>query len=202
METLQKKSNRSSKFILELGFPGTGKSTLMQKFIDLEVAKRKGRVLIVTPDPFEWKQYPIINLHDPECFHNIKGPTRLIYNEPSDIDRIADEYTGFLDGLLILDDCRFYLKPNIQDSFRKIIGRRRHRSHDIIAASHGFTEMPPTFFTYANEYALFYTQDNVERRKEEIGAYFDSVKQAVEDVNAQYQTNEHACIIIKARPNG
>lgn len=195
------RNNRDSEMNVFIGFPGTGKSTLIQKFIDLEVNTRKGRVLIVTPDPFEWKQFPEIVLDDPDCFSGISSPTKLIYT-PGDLAKIADEYNGFFNGLLVFDDCRCYTKSNIQEDLRKLIIRRRHRSHDIIAAGHGFTEIPPVFFTYANRYALFYTQDNIDRRKEEIGASFPAVKKAVEDVNKQYSKNPHYCKIIKARNNG
>lgn len=198
----QEPKKHSSTLNVFIGFPGTGKTTMIQQFIDLEVSKRKGRVLVVTPDPFEYKQYPEVDLKDIHCFTKILSPHKLVYNEPEDIEKIAHEYTGFFNGLLVMDDCRCYMKSNIQEALRKLFIRRRHRAHDIIAAGHGFTEIPPVFFTYANNYALFYTQDNVDRRKEELGASFEAVKQAVNDVNALYTSNEHAYKIIKARNNG
>ena len=195
------KNNRNSECHVYVGFPGSGKTYLMQLMVDLEVSSRKGRALIITPDPFEWKHYPLINLQDPDCFKKINSPTRLIYNDPSDIDRIADEYDGFFDGLLLFDDCREYVASNVQQSFRTLIRRRRHRSHDIIAAGQGFSEIPPIFFMLANRYVLFYTQDNVAKRKEEFGIYYEPVKQAVIDVNKESLTNKHAKKIINARPN-
>ena len=194
-------SNRDSQLNVFIGFNGTGKSTLIQKNIDVEVNVRDGRALIVTPDPFEWKQYPEIDLRDPDCFCKISEPTKLVY-APGDLNKIADQYKGFFNGLLIFDDCRCYMKANVQEALRTLVIRRRQRSHDIIAAGHGFTEIPPVFFTYSNRYALFYTQDNVDRRKEEIGSSFLFVKKAVEDVNKMYSKNPHYCKIIKARNNG
>lgn len=199
MEIAPNRAFRDSGLYLFAGFPGTGKSSLIEKFIEIEVQKRKGRVLIVTPDPFDWKQYPELDVDQPDCFSNIRSPHRIIY-EPGVIEKIADYTTGFFDGLIAFDDCRCYTKANIQESLRKLIIRRRHRSHDIIAAGHGFTEIPPVFFTYANKYVIFYTQDSIERRKEEIGnSNFDAVKQAVEDVNSMYNKDPHFFKCIHAK---
>ena len=194
----QQRSNRSSELNVITGFNGTGKSTLIQKFIDLEVAKKKGRVLIVTPDPFEWRQYPELDTSNKDCFKNMRSPHKIIY-QPGTIELIANEYNGFFDGLIAFDDCRCYTKANIQEELRTIIIRRRQRSHDIIAAGHGITEIPPVFITYANRYSIFYTQDNPDRRKEELGIAFEPFKKAVADVNAHFNTNPHYFKIINAR---
>jgi hypothetical protein len=191
-------ANRAAELDLLIGFPGTGKTTTLQKFIDVEVNSRKGRALIVTPDPIEWRQYPELDLTKKTCFSDMQSPHRVIY-QPGVIERIADEFSGFYDGLLAFDDCRYYTGANVDAALRKIIIRRRQRQHDIFAAGHGFTEIPPVFFTYANNYFLFYTQDNIDRRKEEIGFAFDAIKQAVQDVNAMYSTNPHSCLFVKAR---
>lgn len=190
--------NRNSELNVLAGFNGTGKSTFIQKCIDLEVQKRSGRVIIVTPDPFEWKQYPEFDIHK-DLFREIRSPHKIIYT-PGVIEAIADERTGFYDGLLAFDDCRCYTKSNIQEALRTIIIRRRQRSHDILAAGHGITEIPPVFLTYANHYTLFYTQDNPDRRKEELGNAFEAFKKAQKDVNSKYsEASPHYFKIIKAR---
>ncbi|HQN16664.1 MAG TPA: hypothetical protein PLB59_09700 [Bacteroidales bacterium] len=192
--------SRPSELNVLVGFNGTGKSTLIQKFIDIEIQKRKGRALIVVPDPIEWRQYPEINLDDPACFRKMSCPHKIIY-EPGIIERIADKYDGFLNGLLVFDDCRSYTKANIQEALRTLIIRRRQRSHDIIAAGHGITEIPPVFLTFANRYTIFYTQDNPDRRKEELGTAYEPFKQAVADVNAKFNEDPHYFKIINARIN-
>lgn len=191
--------NRSSELNVLVGFNGTGKSSLIQKFIDIEIQKRKGRCLIVTPDPFEWRQYPEINPDNPD-FASISSPHKIIY-EPGVIELIADKYDGFFDGLLAFDDCRDYISTNIQKSLRTLVIRRRQRSHDIIAAGHGITEIPPVFITYANRYSIFYTQDNPDRRKEELGTAYEPFKQATIDVNAKFTQDPHYFKIINARIN-
>jgi energy-coupling factor transporter ATP-binding protein EcfA2 len=191
---------RPSELNVFVGFNGTGKSTLIQKFIDIEVEKRKGRVLIVVPDPIEWRHYPEVNLADPACFRKMSSPQKIIF-EPGVLEIIAGQYDGFRDGLLVFDDCRAYTKPNIQEALRTLIIRRRQRSHDIIAAGHGITEIPPVFITYANRYTIFYTQDNPDRRKEELGIAFEQFKQAAQDVNAKFNDDPHYFKIINARVN-
>lgn len=190
--------NRSSELNVLVGFNGTGKSSLIQKFIDLEVTKKKGRALIIVPDPFEWSHYPEIDLNDKNCFINMASPHKIVF-EPGVIELIADMHYGFFDGLLAFDDCREYTTSNIQRSLRTLVIRRRQRSHDIIAAGHGITEIPPVFITYANRYSIFYTQDNPDRRKEELGVAYEPFKQAVTDVNAMFDTDPHYFKIINAR---
>ena len=41
----------------------------------------------------------------------------------------------------------------------------RQRMIDEIFVAHGFTEVPPKVFTFATEYFLFRTEDNINRRK-------------------------------------
>jgi hypothetical protein len=94
---------RRTKFILFLGYNGTGKSTLAQRFVEAE-CKRGGRALIVTPDPVEWQKIQETQLLKPALY---KGAKKLIYT-PQSLPLIRENYNNGL--LLLFDDCRAFLK--------------------------------------------------------------------------------------------
>lgn len=197
MEVQNNNTPRSAKVIIIVGFNGTGKTTITKQFVDVEVTRRKGRVLILVPDPIEWKEFPELDLSAPDCFHKMQSPHKIVVDENT-LARIADPHSGFFNGLMIFDDCRGYFSTTVQKDLHTLIVRRRQRRHDIIAVGHGFTEIPPKFFTFANEYIIFYTQDPIEKRKDDIGSPFEKIKNAVTDVNSHYITNPHYYKIIKA----
>lgn len=176
---------RSTKLIIILGYNGTGKSTLVQKFIDNEL-KKQSRALIITPDCYEF-----INIPEADNLKTFKGARRLIAN-----DNIIKEVETYRNGLLIFDDCRAYFNSKLEIELHTLLIRRRQRMVDVIAVGHGFTEVPPKFFTFANEIFLFNTKDNIHRRKDVIKD-FDRMQQAQTRVNQQAIKEPHYFEIIK-----
>ena len=61
---------------------------------------------------------------------------------------------------------------------------------DVILVGHGFTDIPPQYFTYTSMFILFKTVENISRRKNVILNY-DKIKQAVDRVNRIAETNHH-----------
>ena len=77
-----------------------------------------------------------------------------------------------------------------------ILIRRRQKMIDICYVGHGFTQIPPAFFTFSTHFALFKTIDNIDRRRDCI-QNFDEMKAAQERVNAAALKNPHYHEIIK-----
>lgn len=158
---------REAELAIVLGTNGTGKTTLLKKFV-VNALKSGERVLIVTPDYVEW--LTIQEVH-PKLSHHIasyKGAKRIIYKDDTTLDNIIEHFNN---GLLIYDDCRSYFHSNIGEKIRQQFIRRRQHKLDIFFVGHGFTEVPPIVFTYANTIYLFKTRDNITRRKKEIQDY-------------------------------
>ena len=157
-----------------------------------ELKKTDGRALVVTPDDIEWPSLEFVHDRFPERIAWYKGARKIIYFDGL-LPIIADNYRK---GLLIFDDCRAYLTASLDLDLHNLLIRRRQKSIDIIAVGHGFTEIPPKFFTFASEIVLFKTIDNIQKRKNVIKD-FDLMAQAQAEVNEKALTNPHHYQIIK-----
>lgn len=183
---------RQPKQIVVVGTNGTGKTTLVKEIVK-EQLKLGRRVLVVVPDDCEWNFFPDVNPRFPERIAWYKGARKIIYFDGL-LDIIREK---FRDGMVIFDDCRAYFKSSLDNSLHSLLIRRRQQMIDVIAVAHGFTEVPPKFFTFATHYAIFNTRDNVDRRKDVIGD-FEAFKTAVERVKQKALTNPHYYEIIAA----
>lgn len=185
------KETRKTKLINIVGTNGTGKTTLANEFIKKEIAKG-GRALIVTPDDTDWLQYPRINIYSENRIENFDGAMRHIWNDKEDLKIIS----RFKNGLLIFDDCRAYFSASLNEELHKLLIRRRQKQIDIIAISHGFTEIPPKFFTFSTEIIIFKTTDNIMKRRNDIKR-FDDVQKMSFFVNYKAEKEPHFYTIIK-----
>lgn len=183
---------RPTKLIIILGYNGTGKTTLTRKIVLNELKKQKGKCLIVTPDDSEWNEFPTVELNKREDYE-AAGGKRTIYLEKYTLERIKNYYN---DGLLVFDDCRAYFRSNVDMLLHNLLIRRRQKMIDIIAVGHGFTEVPPKFFTFCSEIVLFQTKDDIYKRKNDI-LQFDRIKEATERVNKKALEEIHYFEIIK-----
>lgn len=168
-------SNMTTMTVL-LGTNGTGKTTAVKN-----IAKASGqRVLVITPDDREWTEYPLTELRSghSEDFQ-FAGIRRHIWNDKHTLKML--QY--FQNGLIIFDDCRAYLRASTADEIRQLLIRRRQRNVHIMVSGHGFTEVPPVFFTFATDFILFFTRDNIKRREAYI-RNFEAVQNKQEEVNA------------------
>lgn len=170
---------RDAKMIIILGFNGTGKSTLLRQYIELELRRsKKAKALVVTPDDREFRDFPdtgLISAHHA----SFQGAKRHIYDEERTLPMLRDHYKN---GLLAFDDCRAYFGAATKDDLRTLMIRRRQQQIDIFACGHGFTEVPPRFFTFATEIILFWTKDNIKSRQDVLHNYHEMVE-AQERIN-------------------
>lgn len=160
-----------------LGFTGTGKTTHIQRIIE-QYTQKKNRVQICTPYDVEWCHYEANDISI-RGFYKFEGVRRYVtFSNP--VENLTKENNYFRNGLLILDDCKFYL-DNVTDAHMKrlLIGRKQ-RGIDIIIAAHGFTEVPPRLFTFANYIILHKTNDNIKNRKNVLRNYDEMVKHQIE----------------------
>lgn len=177
---------RAAKLVIVLGFNGTGKTTVLRHILQSTTQK----ALVVTPDDAEWTDCPLAELEKPADFV-FRGIHRHIYNP----ERTLDAVTKLRKGVLVFDDCRAYFQDRTDTEIRKLLIRRRQLESDVYVVGHGFTQVPPVFFTFATRYILFKTVDNVERRKKYIQD-FELVKAAQAEVNRRAAKNPHYFKII------
>jgi len=164
---------RQSLFFIIVGTNGTGKTTLLNELI-----KGSKKALVIDPDGLEWRHIQEI---DPlQIAEFSSGMGKIL--APSDED--LKELTKFQNGSLVLDDCRFYLKARMEEAIRQVLIRRRHNSIDVFAVSHGLSEVPASFYTFATHLICFKTNDSLVRLrnntdKEKIA----SLRIAIDEVN-------------------
>lgn len=155
---------RQTKRIVIIGTNGTGKTTLVRQIVHNAAQK----TLIITPHDNEWNEtdpngeplYPLNELRHASDY-NFTGIMKHIY----DPDRTLKLIKGFTRGLIVFDDCRVYLDARTDKEVHRILISSRQNMIDEIFVAHGFTEVPPKVFTFATEYFLFRTEDNISRRK-------------------------------------
>lgn len=170
-----------------LGTNGTGKTSFLRALVE----KLETRVLVITPDDIEWSDCPLNELERASNFR-FDGIQRHIFDPKTTLGKIEH----FQKGVIIFDDCRAYLTANTDQAIRQLIIRRRQREVDVFAVAHGFTEMPPVFFTFASEIVLFETKDNIVRRKNCLKDY-ERVLEVQQQVNAKAKKNPHYKEVIK-----
>lgn len=183
---------RPTKLSIVLGYNGTGKTTIVKKIV-LNELKHQRRALIVTPDDIEWDTLEMVHPRFPSRIANYVGARRIIYT--NGLLPIISEH--FRNGLLIFDDCRAYFTASLDGDLHELLIRRRQKMVDIIAVGHGFTEVPPKFFTFASEIILFRTNDNIDKRKNVLNN-FDEMKAAQARINTiATSKNPHYFEILK-----
>lgn len=178
---------RRAKLTILLGTNGTGKTTMLHNIL----SQSGQRALIIMPDEIEWTKYPLNYLDKPEDFL-FTGIQRHVFDPKKTLDALE----LYKKGILVFDDCRGYFKSGTADQLRKLLIRRRQQEIDIFAVGHGFTQVPPEFFTFASDYILFKTCDNIKRRKDCIVNY-DFMAHCQQYVNEQAKTDLHFYRVIK-----
>lgn len=164
-----------------VGAPGTGKTTVLRQIMrkNLEAGRR---ALVVTPHEDEWLNIPLVHPKFPERIRSYKGARRVIAYELDDIEEVC---RSFKHGLLIFDDCKSYIPDTPHPMIRRMLAACRQNDVDFFAIGHGFTTVPPIFFTYATHFFIWHTTDNIQVRKNRIGNYA-LVEKAVRQVNESF----------------
>lgn len=179
-----------------VGAPGTGKTTVLREILRRNLENGR-RALIVTPHEDEWLNIPLVHPKFPDRIQTYKGARRVIAYE---LDDIAEICRDFRHGLLVFDDCKSYIPDTPHPMIRRMLAGCRQNDVDFFAVGHGFTTVPPIFFTYATHFFIWHTTDNVTVRKNRIGNYA-LVESAVQSVNGKFQAdpirNQHYYEIVK-----
>lgn len=184
-------SNRYAISSIICGINGTGKTTFLKKLLS-ELVQVGNRVLVVTPDPIEWKEAtPIRSWTE---LYNFEGMRRIVYSE-STMDNIRKYYSN---GVLVFDDARTYIRAQSNDFMQWLQIRRRQAGIDLFSVFHGLTQVPPVYFTFATNLILFYTKDNIKRRGDYIDdSDFELIQAAKRRIERNIKINPYAYEIVK-----
>jgi len=173
-------TGRTTERIVVLGTNGCGKSTLLKKMVLAEIKKPDSHALIVTRHLNEWLTIPEVHGRFRWRAGDYVKARRIIFRD-GDLQYISENFNN---GMCLFDDCRMYLHSSTEQELLDMLIGSRQRGVDIVAVGHGFTQVPPAFFTFATRVILFQTRDNIERRRDCI-LNFDEMKDAQLRINAR-----------------
>lgn len=182
---------RQTKRVLIIGAPGTGKTTLLQRIL----MQSGQKTLVITPYMNEWTEtdangeelYPELpDLRARNLYYS--GIRRHVFRPKYTLEHL----NRFQRGTLVFDDCRGYFKANLDEKIHTLLLGTRQNMMDVFAVAHGFREVPPVFFTFGTDYILFRTEDNLDRRANDIRC-IDKVRAMQELVNKRSVQNPFAC---------
>lgn len=156
-------NERYSKRILIAGAQGCGKTHTSLEFAAITLQNNK-RVLILCPDNDETliQRFPEVKIHQLTTFTKI-GFLVADFKDKFFYEKIANEKTGFRNGLFIIDDGKSFTINSRNEDFVDMIRRARQRNLDVIFSCHGMTDVPPSFWTFFTDMILFYTSDNLKK---------------------------------------
>ena len=181
---------RQTKRTLIIGAPGTGKTTLLHRIL----AQSGQKTLVITPYMNEWIEtdsngeelYPeLVDLKPSNLYFT--GIRRHVFRPKYTLDKLSN----FRRGIIVFDDCRGYFKANLDEKIHALLLGTRQNMMDVFAVAHGFREVPPVFFTFATDYILFRTEDNLDRRASDVRC-IDKVREMQELVNRRSVQNPFA----------
>lgn len=158
---------RGQERILLVGTNGTGKSTLADKIIKACIDGNNKRALVVLPDDSEplFRPYNELQRSEIRYINNVANKENKVFFDNGKL--FDDIQLYFRNGILVLDDARFYT-GSLDDSLRKLFIRSRQNNVDILFICHGLSEIPPSLITFATKIILFNTVDSWQRLKNKI----------------------------------
>lgn len=180
---------RQTKRTLIIGAPGTGKTTLLHRIL----ASCGQKTLVITPYMNEWTEtdangvelYPeLSDLRASNLYFN--GIRRHVFRPKYTLEHLYK----FRRGIIVFDDCRGYFKANLDEKIHALMLGTRQNMIDVFVVAHGMREVPPVFFTFATEYILFRTEDNLDRRASDIRC-IDKVRHMQSLVNSSSVQNPY-----------
>ncbi len=192
---VQQEKPRTTRQALVIGTNGTGKTTYLFKVV--QAVKGFRRVLVVDFENAErvWQSFKEIDPADRSEMMAFQGIRRINWAQHDDATlRLLRNF--YRNGILVFDDCRTYLKANLEDELHQLLIRRRQYMLDIFVVAHSFQDVPPKFFQFSTDIVLFRIARPIDDRKRML-ANPTQVLAAHDRIQRLSQANPHYHEIIR-----
>lgn len=156
---------RLNQIILVIGRRGEGKTwfTLNQL-----LPKMKLKKLVV--DVFDHPDYAqfgnSISLHHFDRFNTSGKNARIYGHDINDLMPLIN--TKISNTVILFEDSKRYIEPNIQKDFRRLIIEHRNKNIDLVFQFHNLADVPPYLAAMYNVVVLFRTNDNFDKSMEKF----------------------------------
>lgn len=171
-----------------IGINGTGKSVFTQKAIK---ALKWKRILIVTFSgaPEIWQDYDEIDIEDRKLMANFTG-IRTVRAIKYKRQTLAILYENFRNGLIVFDDCKPYIKPNLDHTpgLTELFADFRHHGIDMCFVLHSVTQVPPEVWNHS-KYAFIGKTNRIMKANFELDRV-DEVRETQFEVNKLFKIAE------------
>lgn len=185
--------HRDAQVTIIMGRNGTGKSFLAQKII--KSLKRPTVVVTSNGAPKIWRPYPVIDPADPAAWDFKKGIKQIYFDQHGE-DTFEHIYRNIHNKNLLLDDCKEYVKNNIDSQIflKRLCSQFRHKMMDLFFVCHAPDDVPKKIWIYYSTAFIGATDVLFDKRR----IYTDSAAKIIaaqRKVNAAFRT-------AKAKNNG
>ena len=189
----EEQPGRIPMFICVVGTNGTGKTYYARNTLaHTELNKPGGKVLVITPHQEEWQGVEEIHPTELRHFYGLRKIFFFDHEETLFKDIIQYMYNG----MIIFDDCKFYLGSTIEQKFNRLLISRKQIRCDMVCIAHSLSEIPRKFFVYNPRIVLFRTTIPPYNRKDVLFD-FERICEEIENVNKRAESTPHYHKIIK-----
>ena len=159
--------NNPTKFAsshLYAGTQGTGKSTLVEKVIEVSPLPN---ALIYLEDidcyGTAFSKYPLINFWDYKG-----GKVRINANDIEYNVFMAQVGKYFRNGNLVIDEGGMYERIQLSEHIIPVVKRQRKTNVEVHLLYHGVSELPLSSFKFVKTVTLFHQQEEFSRKKNSV----------------------------------
>lgn len=189
---------RTAKFVVFIGTNGTGKSTIMKKFLNFN-----RRNLIIPANSYDkaWDNIPELKVVWIEAqkkyiipeINTFQGTKKIIIYDPKIFKAVTDQYNGFKNGGLFMDDFKNYIpsKGSLPPDVNRLFSDRRHKMIDIFCATHSFQKINADLFDFSPTIFCFNTTRPLADYLVQKVGNFEGLKTVYDRVKLKAKQNPH-----------
>lgn len=180
------KEKRQPQIMSFTGSTGTGKSTLCKTFADKYLNNRRKLVVTYTNKHKIWQPIKKIKA-TPEDLQFESGWRHILYGKEGK-DTLPMIVEHFRDGVVVLDDCKMYIKSDWEHTpgLKDLTVDHRPMGLDLMFVAHAPRQIPPNVWPFLH-WAFIMRSPTVIKQSEVNVDELEKFQQLQKIVNAEYK---------------